>query len=205
MFSLAIATSLAAQAAGPLVQEDFEKAKPDEVPEEFLVLDGNWAVKDAGGNKVIELPGAPLDSFGALFGPAQVDGVVLTARAKSERAGRKYPAFAISLNGVGGYRLQVSAAKKALEIFQGDEPRASVPFEWESGAWTRLKLQVRKDGAGWVVEGRAWKDGTGEPKDWTITHALSEAPPEGRPAFWGNPFSGLPIQFDDLKLEAIAK
>jgi len=175
------------------------------VPEEFLVLDGNWAVKDAGGNKVIELPGAPLDSFGALFGPAQVDGVVLTARARSERKGRLYPAFAISLNGVGGFRLQMSAAKKALEIFQGDEPRASAPFDWESGAWTRLKLQVRKDGAAWIVEGRAWKDGTEEPKQWTITHPLAEAPPEGRPAFWGNPFSGMPIQFDDLKLEALAK
>ena len=190
--------------AAPLSAFDFQSVTVGELPEDFLVLDGNWAVKDDSGNKLVELPGAPLDSFGALFGPSQVDGVVLTARGRSERKGRLYPAFAISLNGVGGYRLQVSAAKKELEIFQGDEPKVGVPFEWESGAWTQMKLQVRKTGEGWVVEGKAWKDGTPEPKDWMVTLKVGEAPPEGRPAFWGNPFSGRPIQFDDFKLEPIA-
>lgn len=196
---------LAPLGAAPVLKMDFEGVKVDELPEDFLVLDGGWAVKDAGGNKVLELPGAPLDTFGVLFGPAQVDGVTISARAKSEGQKRRFPAFAISLNGVGGYRLQVSAAKKALEIFRGEEPQTSVPFEWESGNWTQLKLQVRKDGAGWVAEGKAWKDGTPEPKEWTISLKITEAPPEGRPAVWGNPFSGAAIQFDDLLLEPLAK
>jgi hypothetical protein len=190
--------------AAPLFENNFEQSKLGEVPADFLVLDGGWAVKDAGGNKVIELPGDPLDTFGVLFGPSQVDGVVITTRGKGEGKGRRFPAFAVSLNGVGGYRLQVSASKKVLEIFKGEEGQTSVPFSFESGAWTQLKLQVRKvqDGE-WAVEGKAWKDGTPEPKEWTITLKATEAPPEGRPAVWGNPFSGTPIQFDDLKLEAI--
>jgi hypothetical protein len=84
--------------------------------------------------------------------------------------------------------------------------KASVPFTWESGTWLQLKLQIRKvkDGE-WMVEGRAWKQGTPEPKEWLITLKADEAPPEGRPAVWGNPFSGTAIQFDDLVLAPVGK
>ena len=61
-----------------------------------------------------------------------------------------------------------------------------------------------KDGE-WVAEGKVWKQGTPEPKDWMITEKSNEEPTSGRPAIWGNPFSGTPIQFDDLKLEVIGK
>jgi hypothetical protein len=193
------------QGAGALYQNDFEKAALDSMPEEFLVLDGAFAVKEAGGNKSVELPGAPLDTFGFLFGPAQVDGVAVSARIKSEGKGRRFPAFAVGLGGVGGYRLQVSAAKKAVEIFKADEPAAMVSFNWESGAWHHLKLQLRKVKEGqWIAEGRVWKDGTPEPKEWTITHPITEEPPSGRPTVWGNPFAGTPIHFDDLLLAPIA-
>jgi hypothetical protein len=107
---------------------------------------------------------------------------------------------------VGGYRLQFSGNKKALEIFKADEAKTSVQFAWESGAWLQLKLQVRKvkDGE-WMVEGKAWKQGTPEPQEWLITLNADEAPPEGRPAVWGNPFAGTAIQFDDLVLAPIGK
>jgi hypothetical protein len=120
---------------------------------------------------------------------------------RSESRGRRAPAFAVSLSGVGGYRLQFSGNKRALEIYKADEPQTSVPFTWESGTWLWLKLQVRKvkDGQ-WIAEGKAWKDGTPEPAAWLITLPITEEPPNGRPAVWGNPFSGEAIQFDDLKV-----
>ncbi|MBI3879545.1 MAG: hypothetical protein HY301_05715 [Verrucomicrobia bacterium] len=193
-----------AASAAPLFEDNFEKTAEGTVPEGYLVIDGGWAVKADGANKVLELPGAPLDTFSVLFGPSQVDGVMVSARARSEGQGRRFPAFAVGLNGGGGYRLQVSAAKKALEIFRGEESVASVPFAFESGAWIQFKLQVKKlkDGE-WAIEGKAWKDGTPEPKEWSITFKANEAPPEGRPSVWGNPFSGKAIQFDDLRLEAV--
>ncbi len=204
--ALGFAFALCAGEAKPVFENNFEKEKVDAVPEGFLVIDGGFAVKEEGGNKFLELPGAPLDTFGVMFGPTQQDGVAASARMKSESKGRRAPAFGISLNGVGGYRLQFSGNKRALEIFKADEPKASVDFTWESGSWTLLKLQVRKvkDGE-WMVEGKAWKHGTPEPKDWTITLKADEAPPEGRPAVWGNPFSGVAIQFDDLVVAPIGK
>src|SRR2546425_676164 len=161
-----------AQQAKPLYENDFEKAALGKVPDDFLVLDGQFAVKEEGGNKFLELPGAPLDTFGVLFGPTEKEGTAVSARIFGTGKGRRYPTFAVGLNGQGtsAYKLQVAPAKKALELFKGDEVKSSVPYEWQSGAWTRLRLQVRKvkDG-GWKVEGKAWKDGDKEPSAWMVT------------------------------------
>src|SRR5438874_13641621 len=63
-------------AEGKVIYENnFEKAEVGKVPEDFLVLDGAFTVKEEGGNKFLELPGAPLDTFGLLFGPTQGPGV----------------------------------------------------------------------------------------------------------------------------------
>src|SRR5216110_3065495 len=148
--AVCLAVAALAQTAQPIYQNNFEKAELDKVPEEFLVLDGQFAVKEEGGNRFLELPGAPLDTFGILFGPTATDGHAVSARVFGTGKGRRYPTFAVGLNGQGtsAYRLQVSPAKKSVELFKGDAVRASVPYEWQSGAWTRLCLQVRrvKDG-----------------------------------------------------------
>src|SRR6266705_3685029 len=111
-----------AQQAKLLYENDFEKAALDKVPEDFLVIDGQFAVKEEGGNKFLELPGAPLDTFGVLFGPTEKEGTAVFARIYGTGKGRRYPSFAVGLNGQGtaAYRLQVSPAKKALELFKGD-------------------------------------------------------------------------------------
>ena len=127
-----ISFAAAALAAEPLYFTDFEKAEVDKVPDDMLVLDGGFGVKQADDNKVLELPGAPLDTFGVLFGPTQVDGVMVSCRIKGDGKGRRYPSFGVSLGGVGGYRLQVSPAKKAVEIIKGDETKATTPLAWES-------------------------------------------------------------------------
>jgi hypothetical protein len=114
-----------------------------------------------------------------------------------------FPTFAVSLNGVSGYRLGVAPAKKALEILKGDLPQASVPFEWRSGSWTLLRLQVRKVEEGlWRVEGKAWLEGQPEPGDWTITWDEKMEPVPGRPGAWGSPFSGTSIWYDNLVVTA---
>lgn len=183
----------------PAFTEDFEKTLVGKAPEGFLVLAGGFKVAEEKGNKFIELPGAPLDSFGALFGPNEKPGLSVSGRIFATKKGRKFPAFGLSLQGAGGHRLQVSAAKEKLEIFKGDLAQAGVDYKWKSGAWTRLRLQIRPgDGGKWIVEGKAWPDGEAEPAGWTISLELPEEPAKGRPALWGNPFSGTPIRFDDL-------
>jgi hypothetical protein len=200
--SLPLLTAVAV-AAEPLFIEDFSKSAPDSAPQGLMIMSGGFTVKEEGGNKFLELPGSPLDTFGALFGPTltTVDANA-SARFLGTKQGRKFPTFGISLHGVGGYRLQVSPAKKALEIYKGDQSLTTVPFEWQSGAWTHVRIQVRQKGEGAVVEGKAWADGSEEPEKWMITHEETTAPKPGRPGIWGSPYSGTSIRFDDLKVEA---
>ena len=165
-----------------------------------MVLSGDFTVAEEGGQKFLELPGAPLETFGLLFGPPQPGDATATARFFGTKQGRKFPAFGISLGGVSGYRLEMSGAKKALELFKGDESRTTVPFEWQSGTWLHLRLQLRKSATGSVIQGKAWPDGTPEPEKWTLTFEEKLPPPPGRAAIWGTPYSGTPIRYDDLQV-----
>lgn len=197
--ALALAATLHA-AAAPLYRNDFESAEVEKTPADFMVMAGTFLVKPEAGGKCLELPGEPLDTFGLLFGPVQKGDLTASARFLGTKKGRKFPSFGVSLGGVGGYRLQVSAGKKTLEIFEGDEARHSVAYEWKDDAWTSLRIQLRKTDAGWAVEGKAWPAGTPEPTAWTIRHEAKTEPASGRAGIWGSPYAGTPIRFDDLLL-----
>lgn len=194
----------AADEAKPLFENNFEQVEAGPLPDTFMVLDGGFEVKAEGGNKFIELPGAPLESFGILFGPTEKENVAVSARIDGTNKGRRYPTFAVGLNGQGGYKMQVSPAKKAIELYKGDEVVTSVPFEWKSGEWTMMRLQIRKTGDGaWKVEGKAWPQGGTEPKDWLINFDEKKEPTAGRASIWGQPYATTPIQFDDLKVTRV--
>ena len=200
---LSACTVLAADEAskGVLYENTFESAELKKVPDEMMVMEGGWAVVEDGGNKFIELPGAPLETFGVLFGPTESHGLSASARVFGTGKGRRFPTFAVGLNGVGGYRLRVSPAKKLIELYRGDELLTSAPFQWEPGTWIALRLQSRKiKGGEFAIEGKAWKHGAGEPKDWSISLTDTSEVPAGRASIWGAPYSGTPIRFDDLKV-----
>jgi hypothetical protein len=193
----------AAVAETPIYQNNFESAALDQVPADFLVLDGGFAVKQSDGNKYLELPGAPLDNFGLLFGPTTNAGVCVRARIEATAKGRRVPSFGVGLNGPSGYKLKVAPAKNALELYKGDDLLASAPYAWKSGVWTMLRLRVHPAGPGiWRVEGRAWPQPEAEPEAWTISADEKTEPHAGRAALWGSPYSGTPIRFDDLSLTA---
>jgi hypothetical protein len=193
-----------APAAKPVYAQDFEKTELDKVPDGMLVLDGGFAVKQADGSKVLELPGEPLETFGILFGPTEKEGLCVQARILGTGKGRRFPVLAVGLSGVGGYKLQVTPSKKALEIHKGEDVKATAPFDWQSGKWAHLKFQVRQAKAGeWQVEGKVWAEGTTEPAAWQITFTETTEPTPGRPSIWGLPFSGTPIQFDDLTVTVV--
>jgi hypothetical protein len=199
VFSLLLAApAFAAQSKEILYQNDFEKADPGKVPSDMLVLDGAFGVKEEAGNHFLELPGAPLDTFGILFGPTEGPGLTVSARVYGTAKGRRFPTFAVGLLGVGGFKLQISPGKKLLELYKSDTVVASAPYSWESDCWTWLRLQTRKSGSSWKIEGKAWKQGTPEPDRWAISHEETEEPAAGRAALWGSPYSTTPIRYDDL-------
>jgi hypothetical protein len=187
-------------AEAPLYANDFESAELGKLPADFMLMAGVFKVKQEGDGKVLELPGEPLDSFGILFGPSEKAEITASARFFGTSKGRKFPTFGLSLNGVAGYRLQVSPGKKALEIYKGDEVRQTVPFAWNSGSWTTLRLEVRATAGGVAVAGKAWTAGEAEPPQWTISVKIEGEPAPGRAGIWGSPYSGTPILFDDLLL-----
>ena len=47
----------------PLYENNFENAEIGKLPEGFLALDGGFVVKEENGNRFLDLPGSPLDSF----------------------------------------------------------------------------------------------------------------------------------------------
>ncbi len=191
----------APSAENVLYQNNFEKAELDKLPTEFLVIDGGFAVKQEGTNKFLELPGAPLETFGALFGPTLETDVAVCAKMRGTPKGRRFPTYAIGLNGVGGFRLQISPAKNALELYKGDGVVATVPFEEKIGSWMILRLENRKIGENdYKLEGKVWLENAVEPKEPTITFAEKTKPVAGRASIWGSPYAGTPIQFDDLKV-----
>ena len=200
----ALSPVFAADTAKPLYQNNFTTNEVGKLPDEMLLLDGGFAVQEVAGNKVLQLPGAPLETFGVLFGPTEASGLAVSARVHSTKKGRREPAFALGLNGNAGYKLQISAAKKLAELYKGDDVIASAPFAWESDSWTMLKLQVRKvKDAEFAIEGKAWKQGTPEPEKWTVTFVEKSEPNAGRASIWGNPFAGTPINFDDFVVSAV--
>jgi hypothetical protein len=200
LFALVLAAH-ALLAAEPLYTNNFESAPVGKPPEGMMVMSGDFTVKQDAEGKFLELPGEPLDTFGLLFGPSTAADVTASARFFGTKTGRKYPTFGVSVNGVGGYRLQVSPGRKTLELYKGDELRTSVGYEWPSGTWVQLQIEVRKRGEKeCVVEGKAWPIGTPMPKTAMITLTDPEPASAGRAGIWGSPYSGTPIRFDDLVL-----
>lgn len=186
-------------------QNDFEKSEVGKPPAGMLILDGAFAVRDHGTNKVLELPGAPLETYGILFGASVKESCEVSARFFSTGKGRRFPTFALGLGGASGHRLQVSPAKKQVELFRGDTLQKSVSWDWPSGQWTQLRLQIVPQAAGgWSVRGKAWKQGTAEPSEWLIENQDKEEPKSGRPMVFGSPFAGTPIAFDDFSVRPVS-
>jgi hypothetical protein len=171
-------------------------------PAEFMVLGGDFTIKHEGTNGFLELPGAPLDSFALQFGPAEKENIRVAAAVYGTNRGRRQPTFGVGLGGVSGWKLQVSPAKKAIELIRDQESKISREFDWQGGTWTELRLQLRKVKEGeWRVEGKAWAKGQPEPKEWQIQFTETEEPVAGRASVFGSPFAGTPIQYDDLRVE----
>lgn len=213
----------AACCSEPLYQNNFESVAVGSEPEGFLVIDGQFAVREFEGGKVFELPGSPLESYGFLFGPnfsfndagtkfkigakpeesLELGGASVSARAQSLKKGRRFPTFSVGLCGVSGYKLRVAPMKRAIELVRGDNTVASRDFDWSSGAWTKLKLQVRVMDGKWIAEGKVWNESDAEPSDWQLRHETTEKPNPGKASAWAAPFSGEPIRFDDLVVKAV--
>ena len=197
--------SLAESKAGTAYENDFQDLAIGGEPNDFLVLDGAFQVQADGEARFLELPGAPLDNFGALFGPSSKTGRRISVTIQGQSKGRLSPAFGVGMSGLGGFRLMVSASKRKLELLRGDEVIKSLEYRWKSEGWTRLVLEASPQAdSTWRVRGKVWNVSDDEPEGWTISLSNQSAPPRGKGSIWGHPYSGYPIRFDDIKVEDIS-
>ncbi len=190
----------AVSAADPVFTQDFSKAA--EVPDDFMVLAGEFKVLEDAGNKVLELNPVPLDTYSFLFGPTakKDEYYAVRARVKSATKGRQAPTFGVGLGGVTGHVLRLAGAKKQIELVRDEIALASAPSDWKTDTWLWFHLQVRAEGGKWIVEGKTWSDGTPEPKEWQISYTDEKSPVSGRASAWGMPYSGKSVLFDDLSV-----
>lgn len=193
----------AATTTAALFENHFTETPLGKPSKEFMILQGKFVVSEIEGNKVLELPGEPLETYGVLFGPNQKEGLCVSARIQSDSLKRLYPSFGIGLNGISGPKLLVLPARKVIEIQRGPEAKVSARYDWKPGSWTQLRLQVLKVSEGkWRIMGKAWTEGEPEPAEWILYDDAKE-PPNGRPSLWGTPYSGQRILFDDLMVTAV--
>lgn len=188
-----------------LYSQNFESAIVGSLPKDMVVLDGRFSVKEENGNKFLELRGVPLDNYGVLFGEEIDTAAELTVRVRGEASGKRYPSFCAGLYGAGGFKLRLSPARRAVELFKGDELKASAPFEWKFETnWIYLKLRASQiDQSRWVVSGSAWYgEKTNQPPKWQVKFE-TEKPSPGKASVRGIPYSSKPIHFDDITLVKI--
>jgi len=176
-----------------------------EPPKEVFVVDGTIKIAAHEGNKAIVVDPNPITDASAQLGGSAAGNASIEARTLATKRGRSTPRFGVSVHGLSGYRLLVNPAKKALELVKSDQTVASVPHTWTSGAWLKLKLEVKKgaDDA-WIISGKAWAEGTAEPAEPLIKHEDKGLKGQGKCAIWATPFSGEPVFFDDIKVSVEA-
>jgi hypothetical protein len=177
-----------------LVRANFQSAA---LPENWIELNGEVAV--VGG--ALHLPAEPLELHGVMFGPALLDDLRVTARFHAEANGRQFPEFGLGLNGLGGYRLMVSPGQKKMKLFRNDVLVHEAVHTWVPGDWTHMTLQVRPmPGLKWRVTAKVWHSSELEPKEWQIAWTENVEPLPGRATAWGQPYSGMPIAVDDVRV-----
>jgi hypothetical protein len=194
-------TPAVAQDRAALFECDFQKLQPGPLPEDFKVVRGEFAVKQEGTNRFMELSVEQLNTFGVLLGPERGAETSLQARLRGWPTGKRFPEFGVGLGGAKGYQLWLMPAVSEVQIRRDNEILARAPFAWKSGEWVHMQLELRASGDGrWLVAGKAWMDGDKPAADALVRHELSEPPATGRASLWATPYSEKPIQFDDVRL-----
>jgi hypothetical protein len=93
-----------------------------------------------------------------------------------------------------------NAQKLELTPWQPETQRvASVPFEWKTDAWYRVKLRVENLPGGQVrARGKVWPAGSPEPEAWTVERTDPIGNRQGSPGIFGSALAE--IYFDNLRV-----
>ncbi|MDQ3803719.1 MAG: PQQ-binding-like beta-propeller repeat protein [Acidobacteriota bacterium] len=184
--------------------ENFDAMAADTFPQHWTNTGMKFIVREVGGKKVLvkTTEGSSLLSRARAFmGPSdlsdytvEADLLATTKRRQVGDAGVVAQRYALVLFG--------NAQKLELSPWQPETARvASVPFEWKTDTWYRLKLQVENQPGGNVrARGKVWPAGEAEPAAWTVERVDPIGNRQGSPGIFGSALAE--IYFDNLKVYA---
>jgi hypothetical protein len=181
---------------------DFETWPEGDPPaDQLMVVEGDFTIKTLSGNKIMEVGSSTVAEANALLGPAASGSASIETRVFATKAGRSYPSFGIGVHGQTGYRLMMAPAANELRLTKGGQVVKTVPFVWKSETWLRLKLEVKKGVTGiWTITAKAWPSDAAQPLEPSIELTDAKISGLGRASLWATPFSGTPIDFDDVRV-----
>src|SRR6266699_1946691 len=113
-FAVHLLPAARADAPSPAYSQDFEKLPEGDPPGEIVVLGGLFTIKSVDGNKVLELPGDPVDGYGVLFGPEGQGPMAVSARIFATATGKRAPEFGVGLGDTNGDKLWGMPAAKQV-------------------------------------------------------------------------------------------
>ena len=185
-------------------QQDFENVKVGEAPEAVMEIEGAFTVVEEDGKKFLRVGVEPLAENGIVLGPSMKAGGTVEAKIRSFKKRRSYPRFGVGLHGISGYRLRVVPSSKKVELLRNEEVVVEKEFMWKPDTWTNLKLEIKQSGDKWSIRAWVWPVAEGDegkqPKQATLEHSDEEPPGQGKASLWGTPYSGRPVDFDDVKV-----
>lgn len=140
----------------------------------------------------------------AFIGTPEMSGYTVGADVMGEKVRENMPNMGITAH---RYILQLVGNEQQLRISAWDAvPRVAqeIDFAWEPNTWYQLKLTVQVEDGKAVVMGKAWKKGSEEPNDWTITLTDGNPNLSGPPGLYGSalgiqpPKPGTAIYYDNV-------
>lgn len=200
-------SSLAEDKAEPkavVYDQDFDKVKIGEAPDELFVIDGDFTVVEEGKNRFLEMAADPIQENGFLFGKSSKGAARVEVSIRGEKKRRSYPRFGIGLHGISGFRLRIVPGNDEIELLKDEEVVVKKAFEWKSDAWCHLVLDISDAEGKWAVNAWVWQGKVDDrPEAPVLTHSTDDAPGQGKASAWGSPYSGKVIHFDQLKSMAM--
>jgi plastocyanin len=175
-------------------KQDFTNVPVGAVPGGWINTQGKFLVKDLGGDhvlfKVNTNPRPPVArAYAYITGPKstgytiECDIMGVMKKEKLPDAGVLANRYTLFLDGKAEEN-----GKRTLHLVTWEAlPRidVGVPFDWQSGTWYRLKLEVTAGGKGAVIRGKAWDRSKPEPAAWSIQFDDPLPNTEGAAALYG--------------------
>jgi hypothetical protein len=185
-------------------EENFDAMAVETFPQHWTNTGMKFIVREVDGKKVFvkTTEGSSLLSRArAYMGPSdlsdytvEADILATTRRRQVGDAGVLAQRYSLTLFG--------NAQKLELTPWQPETARvASVPFEWKTDTWYRVKLRVENMPGGRVrARGKVWPAGAAEPEAWTVERVDPIGNRQGSPGIFGSALAE--IYFDNLKVYA---